>query len=176
MPIVEEYKNGDCYCVKWLFLKGEKEDTIPQVVQAIIDYGVSRVVFEANNGGDMYADEVLRRLKEKGITDCFVTSKKAPTNKTKLDRILAAQGFIKGAENSNYKLVIPTRESIKGDKMFNEALDEVFKFNQSTAKNVRKKQHDDAPDSAAMLGNEVLGVVRQYGKATSNISRELLGI
>lgn len=144
MPIVEEYKNGDCYCVKWLFLKGEKEDTIPQVVQAIVDYGISRVVFEANNGGDMYADEVLRRLKEKGITDCFVTSKKAPTNKSKLDRILAAQGFIKGAENSNYKLVIPTRESIKGDKMFNEALDEVFKFNQSTAKNVRKKQHDDS--------------------------------
>ncbi len=176
MPIVEEYNNGDCYCVKWLFLKGEKEDTIPQVVQAIIDYGISRVVFEANNGGDMYADEVLRRLKEKGVTDCFVTSKKAPTNKSKLDRILAAQGFIKGAENSNYKLVIPTRESIKGDKMFNEALDEVFKFNQSTAKNVRKKQHDDAPDSAAMLGNEVLGVVRQYGTATSNISRELLGI
>ena len=176
MPIVEEYKNGDCYCTKWLFLKGEKEETIPQVVQAIMDYGVSRVVFEANNGGDMYADEVQRRLKEKGFNDCYITSKKAPTNKSKLDRILAAQGFIKGAESSNYKLVIPTRESIKGDKMFNEALDEVFKFNQSTAKNVRKKQHDDAPDSASLLGNEVLGVVGRYGKATSNISRELLGI
>lgn len=60
--------------------------------------------------------------------------------------------------------------------MFNEALNEVFKFNQSSAKNVRKKQHDDAPDSLSMLGSNVLGVKSNYGKATSNISRNMLGI
>ena len=60
--------------------------------------------------------------------------------------------------------------------MFNEALNQVFKFNQSTAKNVRKRQHDDAPDSLAGLFANVLGVGGNYGKAISNISREFLGI
>ena len=71
---------------------------------------------------------------------------------------------------------MPTRESIKDDEQFNEALNELFKFNQSTAKNVRKKQHDDFPDSCAMLGSNVLGVQTNFGKAISNISREMLGI
>lgn len=176
MPIVDEYENGDCYLVKWYFVKGTKEETIPMVVQYIITYGISHICFEANNGGDMYADEVKRRLKEAGYNKCYVESKKSPTNKSKTDRILAQQGFIKGADSSDYRLIIPTRESIKEDKMFNEALNEVFAFNQSSAKNVRTKQHDDAPDSISMLGNNVLGAKSSYGKATSNISREMLGI
>jgi hypothetical protein len=143
MPIVDEYENGDCPLVKWYFVKGTKEETIPMVVQYIITYGITYICFEANNGGDMYADEVKRLLKEKGYNECYVTSKKSPTNKTKTDRILAQQGFIKGADSSDYRLIIPTRESIKEDKMFNEALNEVFAFNQSSAKNVRTKQHDD---------------------------------
>ena len=176
LPIVDEYENGDCYLVKWYFVKGTKEETIPMVVQYIITYGVTHICFEANNGGDMYADEVSRQLKEKGYKNCYVTSKKSPTNKTKTDRILAQQGFIKGADSSDYRLIVPTRESIKEDKMFNEALNEVFAFNQSTSKNVRTRQHDDAPDSLSELGSEVLGAKSNYGKATSNISREMLGI
>lgn len=176
MPIVDEYENGDCYLVKWYFVKGTKEETIPMVVQYIITYGVSHICFEANNGGDMYADEVKRRLKETGYNKCYVESKKSPTNKSKTDRILAQQGFIKGADSSDYRLIIPIRESIKEDKMINEALNEVFAFNQSSAKNVRTKQHDDSADSLSMLGNNVLGAKSSYGKATSNISREMLGI
>lgn len=176
MPIVDEYKNGDCPLIKWLFIKGEKEVTIPLVVQYIIDYHITYICFEANNGGDMYADEVDRRLKEIGIKDCYVTSKKAPTNKSKTDRILAQQGFIRGVDTSEYRLIIPTRESIKGDRQMNEALNETFKFNQSTAKNVRNKQHDDAPDSLSGLGSDVLGAKKSYGKAVSKVSREMLGI
>lgn len=176
MPIIDEYENGDCPLIKWYFVKGTKEDTIPMVVQYIINYHITYICFEANNGGDMYADEVKRRLKEKGYNECYVTSKKSPTNKTKTDRILAQQGFIKGADSSEYRLIIPTRESIKEDKMFNEALNEVFKFNQTSTKNLRKKQHDDAPDSLSMLGSNVLGAKSNYGKATSNISRDMLGI
>lgn len=176
MPIVDEYKNGDCPVVKWIFLQGDKDSTIPEVTNAIITYGVTYICFEANNGGDMYADAVEKELKKKGYTSCYVTSKKAPTNKSKLDRILAAQGFIKGADASEYRMIIPIRESIKEDKQFNEALNEVFSFNQSTAKNVRAKQHDDAPDSAAGLGTNVLGVEAKVGRAVSQISREMLGI
>lgn len=175
MPIVDEYSNGDCPAVHWTFLKGDKEETIPQVVDAIITYGVTYICFEANNGGDMYADAVSKELKKKKYT-CYVTSKKAPTNKTKLDRILAAQGFIKGSDASEYRLIVPIRKSIKNDKQFNEALNEVFAFNQSTAKNIRAKQHDDAPDSAAGLGTNVLGVAAKIGRVSSTVSREMLGI
>lgn len=143
LPIIDEYKNGECILRHWLFVQGSKDETIPKVVEAIITYGVTYVCFEANNGGDMYADAVEKELKKRGHV-CYVTSAKSPTNKSKLDRILAAQGFIKGADASEYRLVIPIRESIRGDKQFNEALNEVFAFNQSTAKNVRTKQHDDS--------------------------------
>ncbi len=175
MPIVDEYKNGDCPLVDVVFVKGSKDETIPIVVGAIIRNGVTYVCFEANNGGDMYAEAVERELKKKNYV-CYVTSAKAPTNKTKLDRILAAQGFIKGADASDYRLIIPIRESIKGNPEFNEALNEVFAFNQSTAKNVRTKQHDDMPDSLAGLGTNVLGVEAKVGKAVSTISRDMLGI
>jgi len=175
MPIVDEYKNGDCPAVHWVFMQGSKDETMPKVVEAIITYGVTYVCFEANNGGDMYAEAVEKELKKRGHV-CYVTSAKSPTNKSKLDRILAAQGFIKGADASEYRLIIPIRESIRGDKQFNEALNEVFAFNQSTAKNVRTKQHDDAPDSCAGLATNVLGVDAKVGRAVSTISRDMLGI
>ena len=81
-----------------------------------------------------------------------------------------------GIAASKYRLVIPIREGIKGNRMFNDALNQVFKFNQSSAKNVKKKQHDDAPDSLAGLFANVLGIEGNYGKAVSNVSREMLGI
>ena len=177
MPIVDEYDNGDCKLIAWYFInKADKETTIPQVVQSIINYGVSRVCFEANNGGDMYADEVKRKLDIAGYRDIYVFSKKSPTNKTKTDRILGVQDCISGKEGARYRLVIPIRESIKNDRMMNNALNQVFKFNQSDSKNIRRKQHDDAPDSLALLFSGVLGQSSSYGRAISNISRDMLGI
>lgn len=176
MPIVEEYEDGDCNLVDWYFInKADKTVTKPEIIRRIEYWGISRVCFEANNGGDEYADDIKRELKEKRI-ECYVESKKAPTTMSKTDRILNHQAEIRGSRASKYRLVIPERESIKGNKMFNEALNQVFKFNQSTAKNVRKRQHDDAPDSLAGLFQNVLGVKGNYGKAISNISRKFLGI
>ena len=176
MPIVEEYEDGDCKLVDWYFInKADKTVTKPEIIRKIEYWGISRVCFEANNGGDEYADDIKRELKEKRI-ECYVESKKAPTTMSKTDRILNHQAEIRGSRASKYRLVIPERESIKGNKMFNEALNQVFKFNQSTSKNVRKRQHDDAPDSLAGLFQNVLGVKGNYGKAVSNISRKFLGI
>lgn len=176
MPIVDEYEDGDCKLVDWYFInKADKTVTKPAIIQKIQQHKISRMCFEANNGGDEYADDIKRQLKEERV-ECYVESKKAPTTMSKTDRILNHQAEIRGSRASKYRLVIPERESIKGNKMFNEALNQVFKFNQSTAKNVRKKQHDDAPDSLAGLFANVLGVGGNYGKAISNISREFLGI
>lgn len=176
MPIVDEYEDGDCKLVDWYFInKADKTVTKPAIMQKIQQHKISRMCFEANNGGDEYADDIKRQLKEEQV-ECYVESKKAPTTMSKTDRILNHQAEIRGSRASKYRLVIPERESIKGNKMFNEALNQVFKFNQSTAKNVRKRQHDDAPDSLAGLFANVLGVGGNYGKAISNISREFLGI
>lgn len=165
MPIVDEYEDGSCYLKYWYFDDSAKEITIPNVVRLIIDNKITHICFEANNGGDMYAEEVKRQLKEKNYNNCYVESQKSPTNKSKTDRILSTQGFIKGADSSEYRLYIAKRESIKGNKMYNSALDEVFKFNQNTSKNVRTKQHDDAPDSLSGLAIHVLGVKPKIRKS-----------
>lgn len=177
MPIVDEYENGDCKLIDWYFENhADKTKTQPIVAQKIIQYGVSRICFEANNGGDEYKDDIKELVEKQGYKECFFDDKKAPTNKSKTDRILARQAEIRGSQASKYRLVIPLRESIKNDKMFNDALNQVFKFNQSTAKNVRSKQHEDAPDSLCMLFTNVLGLEPNIGKAKSNISRDMLGI
>ena len=176
MPVVDEYENGDCKLIAWYFVnKADKTVTKPEVISFIKSYGITRICFEANNGGDEYADDVKDELKKDGV-ECYVDSKKAPTTKSKTDRILNHQAAIRGSAASKYRLVIPIREGIKGNRMFNDALNQVFKFNQSSAKNVKKKQHDDAPDSLAGLFANVLGMEGNYGKAVSNVSREMLGI
>ena len=174
MPIVSEYKNGDCPLIDVYVSQEKKEDTIPEVVNKIIEHHITHCHFEANNGGDMYAEAVEEELKKKGITWCNITSSKVPTTKSKLDRILASAGSIRGTERSEYRLLIKKRTSIKNNKMYNYFLDMLFKFNQSTK--MQGKQHDDIPDSLASLLQNVLGAKNTAGAVHSRYSREQLQI
>lgn len=174
MPIVDEHKNGDCPLIDVYFSKGSKEETIPQVVAKIIEHHITYVFFEANNGGDMYADAVKEELKKKGINDCYVDSGKAPTTKSKLDRILAQQGAIKGALASTYRLLIKYRDVVRGNRMYNDFLNELFRFSQNLKK--QGKQHDDSPDSLASLFTNVLKNENSRAGAYSHYSRKDLGI
>lgn len=172
MPICSEYENHDVYLTDVVFSQAKKEETIPLVVNAIIQYKITACHFEANNGGDMYAEKVEEELKKKNYR-CNITSSKVPTTKSKLDRILACQGAIKGSEKSDYRLLIKERKLIRNNKMYNDFLDELTKFNQSA--NMQGKQHDDAPDSLANLFTNILGCTR-VGVARSRISRNDIGI
>ena len=172
MPIASEYENHDVYLTDVIFSQAKKEDTIPMVVNAIIEYKITACHFEANNGGDMYAEKVEEELKKKNYR-CNITWSKVPTTKSKLDRILACQGPIKGTAQSDYRLLVKERKEIRHNKMYNDFLDELTKFNQ--AANMQGKQHDDAPDSLASLFTNVLGYTR-IGRARSSKSREDLGI
>ena len=172
MPICSEYDNHDVYLTDVIFSQGKKEETIPLVVNAIINYKITACHFEANNGGDMYAEKVQEELKKRNYR-CNITYSKVPTTKSKLDRILSVQGAIKGVAESEYRLLVKERKIIRGNKMYNDFLDELTKFNQSA--NMQGKQHDDAPDSLASLFANVLGTTRT-GKARSTISRSDLGI
>ena len=172
MPICSEYDNHDVYLTDVIFSQGKKEETIPLVVNAIINYKITACHFEANNGGDMYAEKVQEELKKRNYR-CNITYSKVPTTKSKLDRILSVQGAIKGVAESEFRLLVKERKIIRGNKMYNDFLDELTKFNQSA--NMQGKQHDDAPDSLASLFANVLGTTRT-GKARSRISRSDLGI
>lgn len=172
MPICSEYDNNDVYLTDVIFSQEKKEETIPLVVNAIIEYKITNCFFEANNGGDMYAEKVQEELKKRNYR-CNINWKKAPTNKSKLDRILAVQGAIKGVPESDYRLFVKERKEIRNNKMYNDFLDELTKFNQSA--NMQGKQHDDAPDALASLFTNVLGCAI-VGRARSTMSREDLGI
>ena len=174
MPIVDEYKNGDCPLIDVYYSKGTKEETIPQVVAKIIENHITYVFFEANNGGDMYAEAVKEELKKKGVNDCYIDSSKAPTTKSKLDRILAQQGAIKGALASTYRLLIKYRDAIRGNRMYNDFLNELFRFSQNLKK--QGKQPDDVPDSLASLFTNVLKNENNRAGAYSHYSRQDLGI
>lgn len=172
MPIGSEYSNGDVYLTDVVFSKGKKEETIPMVVNAIINYKITACHFEANNGGDMYAERVQEELKKKNYK-CNITWAKVPTTKSKLDRILAVQGAIKGSQSSDYRLLVKERKEIKNNQMYNDFLDEVVKFNQSPE--MQGKQHDDSVDSLSNLFTNVLGCTR-VGRGRSTVSRDMLGI
>lgn len=157
MPIASEYSNGDIYLIDVVFSKGPKEETIPLVVNAIIKYQISCVFFEANNGGDMYAEKVQEELKKQSYR-CNIMWGKVPTTKSKLDRILACTGAIKGAPNSEYRLFIKSRKNIKHNEMYNAFIDEMVKFNQTPA--MQNKQHDDA----CFEGNTLIATQFGYKK------------
>lgn len=174
MPIGSEHKNGDIPIIDVVCSKQGKEDTIPLVVNAIIKNQVSECFIEANNGGDMYAEEVKKQLDKKNYK-CHLHWAKAPTTKSKRDRILACEGEIKGVAAAKYRLQFKTRKSIKGNKMYNDFLDLLTHYNQSDSMIGKKQNPDDVPDALSSLITNVLGVQRK-GIARSRRSRADLGI
>lgn len=146
----------------------------PQVRDIIMSNNVTRCGIEKNNGGDFYATLVEKDLKEKGYR-CHITTHNAPTNKSKRDRILACQNEIKGiaSESNTYRLYFKSQEKIKGNRQYQEAMNNLFKWNQNPS--VQNKQHDDFPDSLAGLITNVLGG-KTKGVAKSNVTADMLGI
>ena len=136
----------------------------PLVKEKLMKNNVSRLGIEKNNGGDFFSTLVDKDLKKSNYR-CNITTHNAPTNKSKLDRILACQNEIKGiaTETNTYKIYFKLPENIKGDSEYQDAMRQLFNWNQSHS--AQSKQHDDFPDSLAGLITNVLngktrGVVR----------------
>lgn len=126
----------DAYIPDVIFNRGSKDITEPIVVARVMKHGAQTGRFEANNGGDFYADDVSKMLKEAKY-HCNVTSKRAPTNMSKNARIEQYAPDIRRM----YFL----QRSLQS-KEYKAFMDEVSMFS-FTSKNL----HDDAPDSLAML-------------------------
>lgn len=175
MPVAYVY-GYEIYIEKVLFRNkfGGDDYIRPLVRNMIVENNVSRAGVEKNNGGDYFATLMGNDLREVGY-HCNITTHNAPTNKRKLDRILACQNEIKGiaVEKGTYKIYFKDSESIKGDKDYMEAMHNLYSWNQNP--NMQNKQHDDFPDSLAGLITNVLGG-SSSGTAKINISASQLGI
>ena len=172
LPIAFVYGN-EVYVEDVLFENkfGGDDYIRPKVRDILMKYGVTRLGVEKNNGGDFFATLVNKDLKEKHYR-CNITTHNAPTNKAKLDRILACQNEIKGIaiERSTYKLYFKSNPQ---SKQYDNAMKQLFSWNQNPS--VQNKQHDDFPDSLAGLITNVLGVNANVGRIKS-FNGDKLGI
>ena len=135
MPIAYQY-GQDVFIHDVVFNRKDKSVTVPIVANRLAKHGVRKVRFEANVGGQSYADEVSAKIKEIPYS-CNVTSKRAPNTISKLSKI---EQFQQDIRNLYFR-----RDKERGreyDLFINEL--EVFSFTQ-------KNLHDDAADSLAGL-------------------------
>lgn len=137
MPIGREYEDGSVYIFAWVFNKGKKEDTLPLVTGQIMNNEIRQIRFEGNTGGELYAQYVSERLREHNYK-CSCASKKAPSQISKIEKIIAYSGDIK---RRYYFLDEEHR-----DQEYQDAIEELCMF-----VTIGKNEHDDAADGLTQL-------------------------
>jgi predicted phage terminase large subunit-like protein len=151
LPIVKVY-GSDYYIDDVVFNNGDKTVTRPIVIGKLKQHKPHMVRWESNNGGDEYGGIVDEKLREDGVR-INMSYKKAPTNQSKLSRIIQFAPDIKRL----YFLDDKHRSS-----EYEKFMRELTMFTVSG-----KNLHDDAPDSLAMLvdfittGNKVVTVAKR---------------
>lgn len=135
MPIAYEY-GGDIYLPDVVFNNGDKTVTRPIVIGKLKTHRPHMGRWESNNGGDEYGGIVDEKLREEGIR-INMSYKRAPTNQSKLSRIIQYAPDIKRIYFLDEKHRTPEYEKF---------MRELTLFTVSG-----KNLHDDAPDSLAML-------------------------
>jgi predicted phage terminase large subunit-like protein len=135
MPFCYQY-GEDGYIPDVIFNKGDKDITRPIVVGRIKRHIPHMVRFEANNGGDEYADKVDETLRADGIKT-NISHKKAPSTQSKLSRIIQHAPDIKRLYFIDDK---------HAPREYRDFMSELTTFVQ-----LGKNDHDDAPDSLAQL-------------------------
>lgn len=135
MPIAYVY-GDEVYIVDVVFNRGDKTVTYPLVEGKLKRYMPHKTQFEANNGGEEYADKVDEDLKGMGIR-LNISSLRAPSTVSKVSRIIQYAPDIK----KFYFLDEKYRH-----EEYRAFMREIHTFVQTG-----KNPHDDAPDSLAML-------------------------
>lgn len=135
MPFAYIY-GTDIYIHDMIFNTGDKDVTRPIVVGRTKLHMPHKERFEANNGGHEYADIVDELLRKDGI-HINITHRKAPTNQSKMSRIIQSAPDIKRFYFIDEK---------NRNKEYRAFMKELTSFVQTG-----KNKHDDAPDSLAML-------------------------
>lgn len=140
MPFAYVTGGGDVYIHDVIFSKGSKDVTQPMIVNRTKEHSPHKERFEANNGGGEFAADVDRQLSSVGVRT-NITTQRAPNNQSKVGRIIQYSPEIK-------RFYFVDKEHRTPE--YDEFMREVCTFSQ-TGKNL----HDDAPDSLAMLADEL---------------------
>lgn len=152
-PVGYIYGN-DMYLVDVVFRKkASYKITEPMVVGKIIKHKVQSAEFEANNGGDFYARDVIDMLRETSTHRCNITWKTASTKMGKLARIIQYQDDIRAIYYPDPSLYKP--DSDMG----------LFMTNLTTFVQTGSSRNDDAPDSLA--GKCSLAKIPRIGSVTT---------
>lgn len=158
MPFGDEYTDGYIYVKDWIFNKGDKVVTTPIVVGKIMSNKPNQAHFEANNGGDMYADAVEKELIRNGHR-VNISYSKAPSRVSKLAKIIQYAPDVK----RKYKFLKPDLQC----EEYRDAMDELTTFAQ-----IGDNDHDDAADGITqlemLLGGGAMGTATA-GEASDRI-------
>ena len=171
LPIAYVY-GMDVYIEDVIHSPADKYTTKPMVTAAIIRNNASSGFFEWNNGGDEYMDIIKKDLLEFRYR-CNIKGERAPTLKTKLNRIMACAPEIKGSmtDGSGFRIHFKSKLSRKGNKDYEMYMKHLTSFNQGAK--YQGKQKDDAADATASLITNVLADKSRVGRITT-FSRSLL--
>lgn len=129
--------DGPIYIPDWIFNKGDKYTTKPIVVAKTLQHQPNMERFEANNGGDEYAEDIDRQLKDKGF-------------KTNISWVKASNQISKMAKIIQYAPDIKRRfyflKAELQSEEYRAAMEELGMFTQ-----LGKNEHDDSPDGLVQL-------------------------
>lgn len=136
MPILAQWGTEPPQVLDVVFMRGTYERTEPVVVGKLMQWGVHRVCFEANNGGDFYAKDIKEMMKTRN-EDCSITTARAGTGMSKKARIIQHQPAI-----MSFKFR-------KSDNYPDDGQYRAFMENLVTYTAEGNAEHDDAPDACA---------------------------
>lgn len=129
--------DGPIYIPDWIFNKGDKYTTKPIVVAKTLQHQPNMERFEANNGGDEYAEDIDRQLKDKGFKT-NISWAKASNQISKMAKIIQYAPDIK----KRFYFLKPELQS----EEYRAAMEELGMFTQ-----LGKNEHDDSPDGLVQL-------------------------
>lgn len=129
--------DGLIYIPDWIFNKGDKYVTKPLVVAKTLQHKPNMEKFEANNGGDEYAESIDTMLREQGFKT-NITWAKASNQIGKIAKIIQYAPDIK----RRFVFLKPELQPPE----YKDAMEELGMFTQ-----LGKNEHDDAPDGLTQL-------------------------
>lgn len=144
MPIAYVY-GSEVYIEDVVFDDSVPEVTKPECAKTLIDHKVASAMFESNNAGTYFARDVQQILTDRKFM-CSIRTKRTISNKqTRIE--FASDNIIK-----HFYFKHPSRYA--RNSQYAGFMKQVTTYTRSG-----KVPHDDAPDSLAMLENELRGLI-----------------
>ena len=140
MPVAKIY-GSDVYIVDVVFDDSPPEVTKPECAKCLIDNKVASAVFESNNAGQYYARDVDQIVRQRGYSVGIRTKRTISNKQTRIE-------FASDNIKKNFYFKHPSTYK-RGSQYWN------FMKELTTYTRSGKVPHDDAPDSLALLENEI---------------------